>query len=144
MIEVGERVPAVLTPSWDPTLYVFFKQSCDTSRLALPVYARLTDYQPGVAVVGVSQDTPAVTEEFLHELGLSFDVVYDHPELSRSTAADLQGVPALVLAEAGEVTFTAVGWRREAVERLSLRLAELAGQGPIDLRAHALPAFKPG
>lgn len=144
MIEVGEQVPAVLAPSQSSVLYVFFKERCATSRLALPVFARLASYQPEVAVVGVSQDAPPITDSFLAEIGVSFDVVYDHPALTRSIACDLQGVPALVLVEDRQVSMTAVGWRRATVERLSLHLAELAGRGPIDLHADGLPAFKPG
>lgn len=152
MIGVGDRMPdaEVLHPGPsslaevtgdDPTLLVFFKESCGTCQIALPVYQH---WASQVAVVGVSQDDEATTAEFFADNGITMDVAYDVPAYEASTAFNIEAVPALFLVEDGTITRSLVGWSAEKSRELGAHLARLTDTEPVLVGAEDLPVFRPG
>ncbi len=134
-----------LTPK-APTIVVFFKLSCATSKLTLPIVERLHRRYPALQVVGVSQDDAADTPAMVAHGGLTFPVVRDEG-WRVSAAYDLFTVPTLfLLDQQGVVRRINMGWNKEHYMALSDEVAGLLGEVPAPLLSDAdkLPAFKPG
>lgn len=127
-----------------PTLVIVFKTSCPTCRVGLPVYDQWRRYEPAVRILAVSQDTPAVTDEFYEELGVGFETLYDEPPYAMSNAFGVIAVPSLALIEDGQVTWSTYGWARADAEELETLLATRVGSRPALVVADDLPVFKPG
>ncbi len=155
MLDIGAPLPGVAVVDGGerrmladlvdrPTLLVFVKEDCDTTRLALPVYAGFRRYEPAVRVLVVSQDDEDVTSRLLVDVGAESDVAYDPPPYEASAAFDLPGVPALYLIEGGEVSWAGSGWYRNAAAELDARLARLAGVEAAGVAADDLPVLRPG
>ncbi len=126
----------------EATLFVFFKSSCATSRLALPVYDQWRRFP--LPVVAVSQDPPEVAERFRSDVGLEMPTVFDPPPFRASAALGLTAVPTVVLAEAGTVIWSGEGWSRAAAAELTSRLAARFGGDPTLTGVDHLPRSKPG
>lgn len=152
MIGVGDRLPAATVLYPEPTsitevagdgpaLLVFFKESCGTCQLALPVYQHWASQIP---VVGISQDDLVTTEAFFAEHEITMDVAYDAPGFEASSAFDIEAVPALFLVEDGTVTRSWMGWSAEKSQELGDHLANLTGTDSVLVGADALPPFRPG
>jgi peroxiredoxin len=152
VIGVGDRLPqaTVAAPEpvelaelvgAEPTLLVFFKEGCDTSRIGLPVFQH---WSGQVRVLGMSQDDPASTAAFFAEAGIDMEVAYDHPGYQASAAFDLDGVPALFLVEDGEITWSWLGWNTQKAEELADRLAAMTGTARVLVGAGGLPPLRPG
>ena len=157
MLDVGAALPAVavtdaagdrrpLQALLDrPTVLVFIKEACETTRMALPMFAQWTRHEPAVAVLTVAQDDPAATRQLFVDVGVDLAVVYDEPPYAASAAFDLPGVPTAVLAEGGAVAWHGSGWYRAAAEELEERLAAISGREPGPFEgADDLPRFRPG
>jgi len=156
MIEAGSAAPEVSVVGFDgstvpvgsgldgPTLLLFFKRSCMTCEIAMPVLQDWRGHAPEVRLLGVSQDSVAETDEFFAANGIEMDVVYDNTEFEASDAFDLDGVPTLALIEDGRVSWISVGWSREQVDELGSRLTAISGR-EVELEGiDALPPFRPG
>lgn len=152
MIGVGDAVPTVTVGSpgatslpdilgEDPAVLVFFKESCGTCQIALPVFQH---WSSQVRVIGITQDDAPTTAGFLQEYGIDMDVVYDAPGFEASSAFDIDGVPATFLVENGVVTWSGSGWNVEQARELADRLAALSGSEPMLVGAEGLPPFRPG
>lgn len=129
-----------------PTLVAFFKLSCATSKLTMPIIERLHRHYPALQVVGVSQDDAADTAAMVAHGGLTFPVVRDEG-WHVSAAYDLFTVPSVFLLDTrGVVRRVNMGWNREHYAALSDDVAGLLGAAPAPLLIDAdnLPAFKPG
>lgn len=87
-------------------LVVFVKGSCPTCQLVVPVLGRLR--QGGVSLTVLTQDDPGFPA------GLA---PVDDTDLRRSYEAGVEIVPTLLRVEAGQVTQTLQGWRRQDWER---------------------------
>lgn len=149
MIQAGDRLPdvvigdvAMLDVVGDaPALLVFFKESCGTCQVALPIYQQ---WSSQVHVIGISQDDAEATAGFFGEYDISMELLYDVPGFAASTAFDIEAVPALFLVEDGEVTRSWAGWSAEKAAELTDHLAAVSGVDATLAGLEALPPFRPG
>lgn len=149
MIESGDWLPEAIVGDRsladvvgdDPALLIFFKASCGTCQIALPVYQQ---WSSQVRVLGISQDDAVATAGFFDEYGISIEVLYDAPALAASTAFDIDAVPALFLVEDGEVTRSWLGWSAEKAAELTDHLTTVSGSSVTLAGIDALPPFRPG
>lgn len=156
MIETGTPVPAVAVSDAAgdsrplaahlerPTIVVFLKSACETTRLALPVFAQWSGLAPEVDILGISQDTPSENGRFFDELGIDLPVVFDPPPYAASAAFDIDAVPAWLFIEDGRVSWSWLGWSAEKAVELNEILGGVAG---VDISLNGLdsvPRFRPG
>jgi peroxiredoxin len=132
-----------------PVVAAFFKISCPVCHLAFPFLERLYQGNKGkdVAIVGISQNDRAGTEQFARDYGITFQVLLD--DRSRypvSNAYGLTNVPTVFLITSEGVEESIVGWDRKGMEKLSRRVAELTGSSPAELfrPGEDVPQFKAG
>lgn len=158
----GDRAPAFRLPASDgtprsladlstgePTLLVFFKTTCPTCKMALPVYGEMAlRYGDALPVVAVSQDPMLVTVPWLasHGFGgLALDDTSDRYAVSG--AFGIRSVPTGVLVDReGVVSQVVVGWDRAAMNSLAAHLGALTGRSaqPVSTPADGRPPQKPG
>ena len=131
-----------------PALLVFFKTSCPTCRLALPVVAELERrYGDVVPVVAVTQTAMATTRPWLGEQGFAGVVLDDErSQFAVSRAYEVGTVPTLVLVEAGRVAATSEAWDRDRMNAWARDLAARSGREavPVSTDGDGRPAFRPG
>ena len=157
MLDVGAAVPAVAVSELAgesrplqalldrPTVLVFIKEACETTRMALPMFTQWRRHEPDVAVIAVAQDDRTRTHLLFDDLGVDMRVVFDEAPYEASAAFDISGVPTVVLVENGAVIWVGSGWYRTAAEELEEHLAKLSGRAPAPLAcADDLPRFRPG
>lgn len=132
-----------------PAVLCFFKTTCPTCALTLPVVGDLQRrFGSRVPVVAVSQNGLDVARPWLEERGFDGPVLDD--EVSRfavSRAYALRAVPATVLvASGGKVLDSFEGWSRDRYNRLASQLAGFTGldPGPVSTPADGRPPQKPG
>ncbi len=119
-----------------PVLVVFFKISCPTCHLTLPLLDRLAGK---LTVFGISQDDAESTIEFLEYFRIMFPVLID-PAADRyptSTAYGITSVPSLFFVERDRsIAWQMSGFlRTEWEERLGVDLFR---------NTDSLPEIKPG
>lgn len=123
-----------------PVIAVFFKISCPVCQFTLPYLERIYKAYPAskVAIVGISQDEKAYTEQFAREYGISFPLLLDPVDrYPASNAYELTNVPTIFFIEDGEVKLSSVGWDKNDMEHLNAEAARHAGVA-------ARPLFRPG
>jgi peroxiredoxin len=131
-----------------PVLLVFFKTTCPTCGLSMPVVADIERrFGDAVPVVAVTQTAMATTGPWLHEAGfagVALDDEQDHFDVSR--AYDVQTVPTLVLVEDGRVVASSEGWDRDRMNGWATDLAGRTGRdaSPVSTESDGRPAFRPG
>lgn len=131
-----------------PALLAFFKISCPTCQLAMPVIAELERrYGDAVPVVAVTQSKMADTRPWLDAAGFAGPVLddeQDHFEVSRSY--DVQTVPTLVLVEDGRAAAVTEAWDREGMNGWAADLGARTGRdaSPVTTEGDGRPVFKPG
>ena len=130
-------------------LLVFFKTTCPTCRLALPVYGRLHDeYGDAVPVVAIAQDPAVVARAWLDERGFRGRVLDDAAGgYAVSEAYDVAVVPTFVFVDAARrIGHTTRAWERDAANDWARRLATLAARPAIVVSTpdDGLPVLKPG
>lgn len=146
----GDGVPRALGDliTKGPALLVFFKTSCPTCRIAMPVVGELDRrYGEAVPVVAVTQTSMAVTRPWLGEVGFTGPVLDDERgRFSVSSAYDVQTVPTLVLVEDGRVVATSEGWDRDRMNEWARDLGTRTGTAttPVSIKGDGRPVFKPG
>src|SRR5262249_31190803 len=100
--------------------FVFFKISCPVCQMSFPYYERLHPAyrDKNLEVIGISQDSPQETAEFVREFGVSFPIVLDDTKkYPASNAYGLTNVPTLFLVGTdGKIEVSGVGWSREELE----------------------------
>lgn len=130
------------------TLLAFFKTSCPTCRLAMPVISELERrYGAAVPVVGITQTSMATTLPWLDDAGFAGPVLDDEQgRYAVSRAYDVQTVPTLVLVDGGRVAATLEGWDRDRMNDLARDLGVRTGGDttPVSTEADGRPVFKPG
>ncbi len=129
-----------------PTLLAFFKQSCATSRMALPFVERLHQQCPALKVLGISQDDASETQALIEQIKITFPVL-DDSDWKVSTEYDLFTVPSVFLLDtAGQVVRANLGWNKEHYNALSNDAARLLHVEPITLvtAEDKVPAYRPG
>ena len=128
---LGENLPS------GRILLVFFKISCPTCQLKLPFLERL---KSKVSVVGVSQDDPASTQEFLDYFRITFPVFVDPVGYAVSKKYALTNVPStFVIEKDGLISWTLNGFHRADLEGLAGRLGVTLFRD-----SDKVPAMKPG
>ncbi|MGH9187760.1 MAG: TlpA family protein disulfide reductase [Acidimicrobiales bacterium] len=143
----GSPAPPGTPPG--PVVLAFFKNSCPTCQLALPVVGELERrYGDVLPVIAVAQDPAAAATPWLAERGFDGELVDDADGYPLSSAHRLVTVPTLVLID-GDGTVDAVveGWSREGYNALDTELARRAGRpspGPVSPESDGRPPFKPG
>jgi peroxiredoxin len=120
-------------------LVAFFKISCPTCQLILPFLERLA---PAVEIIGISQDDPPSTREFLDYFRIKFPVLID-PENDHypvSSFYRLANVPSLFLIEPnGKISWTLNGFHKAELESLAARFDRV-----LFLETDRVPLMKPG
>jgi peroxiredoxin len=142
----GESYQLANLTAQGTTLLTFFKQSCATSKLALPFIERLHKNYPTLQLLGVSQDDPEDTQTTIKEWGLTFPIVLDL-QWKVSIEYDLFTVPTVFALNAGHVTRVNLGWNKANYDALSQELARALNVAAVPLFNDAdakVPAFKPG
>ena len=143
--------PLVLKhPGEEPSVLVFFKNSCPTCQLALPFLERLYQRLDGAGLNfwGLSQDDPEATRTFAGQYSLTFPLAPDSAGYPVSNAYGLTAVPTLFLVEPeGTIAWTSVGFARADLEALAARLHRryrIPGVTPLFVEADDAPLMKPG
>ncbi len=140
MIEAGQKAPefSLGRPQGEPALLVFFETDCPTCRLTVPYLNILA--KKSARVIGISQDSEALTQNFIEEMSISFPVAIDR-DLKISKAYDPAAVPTLFLLDgAGVVVKTQVGFDKDGLNAIAADL----GQSPVADAYDGAPATKPG
>jgi peroxiredoxin len=135
----GERRSLRENLKLGPTMVVFFKISCPTCQLTLPILQRMTGQ---VRVLGVSQDDADATREFLEYFKVTFPVLID-PAADRYAVSDayrLENVPSTFLIEKDDrISWAMNGFHKGDLEELAARF------GTALFRAdEKVPLMKPG
>src|SRR5436190_6837497 len=138
-----------------PVLVVFFKISCPVCQYSFPFFERIYRAHGGgevavvgdskykaqggkVTIVGISQNDPRDTAEFLKRFGVTFPILLDDTKtFPVSNAYGLTTVPtAFWISQNGEIEISSVGWARADVEEIAKRAAGAN-------RAEPQPVFQP-
>lgn len=149
-LPAGDDAPARMADLVDagPVLLAFFKTSCPTCRLAMPVIAELERrYGDEIPVVGVTQTKMTDTLPWVRDLGFAGPVLDDEQDrYAVSRAYDVQYVPTLVLVEDGRVTAVGESWDRDRMNRWAADLGARTGRdtSPVTTDGDGRPVFKPG
>ncbi len=134
-----------------PAVLAFFKVSCPVCQYAFPFLERLWQVHKTEAVsfLGISQDNPNDTANFVKKYGLTFPVALDDP--SRyivSNAYKLTNVPTVFLINRdGEIEVSSVGWSRKDIEDINIKLSMVDAaqqQHPIFRAGEDVAEFKAG
>jgi thiol-disulfide isomerase/thioredoxin len=129
-----------------PVAVVFYKVTCPVCQMAAPKIGQLRSAYEG-RVVGVGQDPLHELEAFARQFGMAVRTIPDLPPYEISDAYGIDVVPTVVLVGGdGVVVDTVVSWDREGYNRVSARLAKLAGVQPlvVSTEQDGLPALRPG
>lgn len=121
-----------------PVLLAFFKVSCPVCQYAFPFFERAfkANRAENVTVLGISQDSPKKTKDFLREYGVSFPVANDDDSnnYAVSSAYGLTNVPtAFLIAPSGEIEVSSVGWSKHDLEAINAKLAAYRQQPAASL-----------
>ena len=131
-----------------PALLAFFKISCPTCSVAMPVVAELERrYGDAVPVVAITQSTMADTRPWLEQAGFAGPVLDDEQgRFQASRSYDVQTVPTVVLVEDGRVVATTEAWDRERMNGWARDLGSRTGRDttPVSTEDDGRPVFKPG
>jgi peroxiredoxin len=127
--------------AYGPLVLAFYKASCPTCQLTFPylqrIYSELgnnTKYR----IVGISQDDPAETKDFVDGVGIGFDVAIDEHPYSVSSTYGLEFVPTIFLiGRDGKIQLSDYGFSKAT-------LLEIAGPLQLFSPEDGLPAIRPG
>src|SRR5213594_3152249 len=140
MIEIGQKAPqyGLQFGPGEPCLLVFLETDCPTCRLTIPYLNRLAEQ--GAQLIGISQDSDALTRQFVEQTYAGFRIDIDS-DLRLSRAYDPVAVPAFVLVGAdGYVKRTQIGFDKDELNAV----AEDMGRRPIADAHDGAPHRKPG
>ena len=122
-------------------ILVFYKASCPTCQLTFPYLQRIYSEFGNNAkyrIVGISQDDPAETREFIEHFGIGFDVAIDDHPYAVSSTYGLEFVPTIFLiGKDGKIQLSDYGFSKAT-------LSELAGPLQLFSPDDGLPATRPG
>ncbi len=140
MLAAGQKAPPFRSAptSAEPWLLVFLETDCPTCRLAVPYLNRLAEQH--ARVVGVSQDSLALTQQFKEQTAAAFPIEVDEG-LRLSTAYDPVSVPAFYLVGSdGHVERAQVGFDKDDLNAIAAAMGVRAVADVHD----GLPHRKPG
>ena len=133
-----------------PVLLAFFKISCPVCQYAFPFFERIYRAHGGgkVTILGVSQNEPNDTKQFLQRFGVTFPVALDNTKtFPVSNVYGLTNVPtAFWIAEDGKIEISSVGWSRADVDAIAGKAAEAnnAKLTPIFQPSEQIADFRAG
>ncbi len=140
MLEAGQKAPDVAlahTPG-EPRLLVFLETDCPTCWLSVSYLNKLA--KQSADVVGISQDSEALTRRFVEQAPIEFPVEVDHG-LRLSRAYDPVAVPALFLIGAdGLVIRSHIGFDKDELNAIAAEM----GRQPVADSYDGAPQSKPG
>lgn len=158
MLETGSSAPAFTLKTLDggtqsleqilargPVLLAFFKVSCPVCQYTFPFLDRIHSGggpKAAVQIVGISQDKPAATRDFVQEFGVTFPVLLDEAgeDYPASNAFGIHTVPSLFLVETDRhISAAGNGFSKKDLEQLGYRV----GVTPFQ-PGERVPEFKPG
>lgn len=129
-------------------LLAFFKTTCPTCRLAMPVVGELERrYGDALPVVAVTQTAVDATRPWLADAGFAGPVLDDEQgRFAVSRAYGVDSVPTLVLVDGGRVAQASEGWDRDRMNAWATELGTRTGRAvdPVSTEGDGRPAFKPG
>jgi len=137
----GERHSLSSLLGTDRIVLAFFKISCPTCQMTLPILERLAR-ESEARVYGVSQDSARLSDEFREEFGLTFPVLMDNVDRGylASNAFEITHVPSLFLVERdGLISWSSDGFHRGDLQELGSRF-DIGLLLPED----KVPEWKPG
>ena len=131
-------------------ILVFFKDSCDASRLVLPhlnALARALEREDRL-FLAIAQEDEAVTRAFREELGLAFAVASESPPFDASVEYGVMNVPTLfVIDGAGVIAERVVGFVKAEYLALGPAIEQALALGdvpPVLDSPETMPDLKPG
>jgi peroxiredoxin len=130
-ITLRDAKGASLAPPAGETLYVLFKTTCPTCEFTWPYLERLRQAAGagGLRILAVSQDPPEKAAAFNARLGSRVETAFDPQPWPASDRLGVDTVPTFFRVGAdGRIAQTAIGFSRDAMERLAKRAAEAAGK----------------
>ena len=133
-----------------PVLLAFFKVSCPTCQLTLPVIEQLFDgFDEGArpTIWAVSQDDAGDTMEFVRRFGLSFPVLIDEHPFEVSSDYGLRYVPTLFVVDGdGRIRLADHGFSKPALTKIAGMFSEHLNQPAPMLfgDTDGLPDRRPG
>jgi len=150
MLVVGERAPDFTLPDANgtphalsealrkgPVLLVFWKASCQTSRMIFPYLERLRASYPSEnwQLWGISQEPTDVVETFLQRVGpANFPQLIDYPTYDVSNRYDPIGTPSLFYVQPDETLGEASsGFSKAVLNALSGNVGEYLEMTPVEI-----------
>lgn len=132
-----------------PVLAAFFKVSCPVCQFTFPFIERLYEMYGGgsVTFLGISQNDPADTREFMQEFGTKFPVLIDDRGYPASNQYGLTNVPSLFwIAPDGKIRLSSVGFGKADLEKVAAEAARASGkpEQPLFKPGEVIPDYKPG
>jgi peroxiredoxin len=133
-----------------PVLLAFFKISCPVCQYAFPYFERIYRAHGGgkVTIVGVSQNEPSDTKQFLQRFGVTFPILLDDTKtFPASNAYGLTNVPtSFWISEDGQIEISSVGWAKADFEQMARKAAEAnnAKFAPLFQPAEQVADFRAG
>ena len=101
-----------------------------------------------LSVFGVAQDTPNVTRSFVRRTEVTYPVLIEGDQYPISRDFDIFATPTIyVIDQAGNVTYTTMGFMRPQLEELTAAITGLLGVEPEPIVAaeeEDVPFFVPG
>lgn len=131
-----------------PVILAFFKISCPVCQYAFPYFERMYQRLRGrdVTIIGVSQNKPKDTAEFLRTFGITFPIALDNIDRYEvSNAYGLTNVPTLFeISQDGIIRTSSVGWSKTDLEQVYRRLVDGQRVVPLYNPGEQVVAFKAG
>jgi peroxiredoxin len=147
-LTAGTKAPPIHGVEFDnaPLTLFFYKVTCPVCQMAAPKVETFERAYPG-RIVGIGQDPAEKLDAFGRSFGLDIPTVADALPYDASEAYGIEVVPTTFLVgDDGTILDAVESWDREGLNRLSQRLASLAGRpyAPISEVDDGLPIFRPG
>jgi peroxiredoxin len=147
-LAAGSKAPAIPGVEFGdgPQALFFYKVTCPVCQMAAPKVQGFEAGYPG-RIVGIGQDPREKLSAFEREFGMTFPSLVEAPPYDVSNAYGIEVVPTTFLVDGnGTIVETVESWDREGLNRLSKRLAALAGAEYTEISnpADRLPVFRPG
>lgn len=133
-----------------PVLLGIYKSSCQASKTTFPILERLhlAFRDSGLNVIGVSQDSPNVTQSFARRTGVTFPLLVEPEGWPASIALDIFATPTIILAaRGGKVLFATAGFLRDQIQQLADLISATLGTAPVKVFLETdtdVPLFVPG
>jgi len=145
----GQKYRLSETPKSGVTVVAFFKATCPTCMMTMPVLNMLYDRHQkdaNVRFLSVAQEPEAEARAFAEQYQIEMPVLLDSSPFKVSSEYKLTHVPSIFLVNAeGKIDQTIVGFAKKELESLSERLSIVTGKTVYELFSSVeVPDYKPG